>query len=190
MSFLFLINLILYLLLINKIYERRTGNKNYFLIIISILIITLVYSINKELNILFYFYLIPFIYIFYIDKKELIIFDEYNLLLLILSLIFTIFYKQLIPSIYYLIFFILLYFLVLIIQNKTKKEYIGLGDMKLFVSLSLIFTYYTFYVMFLSSVSALIITIVKQLITKRKCLIPFGPYLVVSYLMIFIIYIK
>lgn len=190
MSFLFLISLILYLLLINKIYERRTGNKNYYLIIISILILTFSYSINKELNILFYFYLLPFIYIFYIDKKELIIFDEYNLLLLILSLIFTIFYKQLIPSIYYLIFFTLLYFLVLIVQNKTKKEYIGLGDMKLFVSLSLIFTYYTFYVIFLASVSALIITIVKQLITKHKSLIPFGPYLVVSYLMIFIIYIK
>ena len=86
--------------------------------------------------------------------------------------------------------YILIWGIITLYLKIRKKEGMGLGDAKLLAAIGFWFGWYSIpYVIFLSSLSALLIAL-PSLINKSKSLssqIPFGPYLIfgtVAYLVV------
>ena len=77
------------------------------------------------------------------------------------------------------IIFIILWISISLIQYKLNKEFIGGGDLMLFCVISLLIGWqYTMLGIFYASVIALIVEKIK----KNKSLFPFGPYLIIGFI--------
>lgn len=190
----FYISLILEILLIEKIASLRINIKrivSIILMVISLLLIMISFLINNKIKIInpFLYYLIPiFVFIFYMDLKEYLIINEYNLLLLIFSIIYFLL-NFLINNLLIFILFILVMIIIKLYERITSKDLIGDGDLKLFISLSLIFGIYSFNAIFIASIIGLITELIKRITKHNKTLIPFGPYLVIGYYLVMFIYL-
>lgn len=81
--------------------------------------------------------------------------------------------------------FLLLWLLLTLIQNKIKKEFLGGGDLMLFCVVSLFLGgLITIIGIFIGSLIALIF----NLFNNKKKKLPFGPYLVVGFILALLIY--
>lgn len=181
----FCVSIILEIMLVSRLARRRIKieeSENKKLIIVTIIIICLTYMLNNKTSFIYY-YLIPiFVFIFYMDRTNYLIIDEFNLLLLIFGIIYAIFTLQLFPKITAFITFILIMILIKLIEKIIKKDLMGDGDLKLFITTSLIFAYKIFIVIFIASIISLGVEYIKRIIKKNEVLIPFGPYLIIAYL--------
>ena len=139
-----------------------------------------------------------FVIIFFIDLDHFIIPNELTFPLMIIG-----FLKSFDPNINLSLFpnyldsliggvfgYILIWGIITLYLKIRKKEGMGLGDAKLLGAIGFWFGWYSIpYVIFLSSLSALLIAL-PSLINKSKSLssqIPFGPYLIfgtVAYLVV------
>jgi len=139
-----------------------------------------------------------FIVIFFIDLDHFIIPNELTFPLMIIG-----FLKSFDPNINLNLFpnymesliggvlgYILIWGIITLYMKIRKKEGMGLGDAKLLAAIGFWFGWYSIpYVIFLSSLSALLIAL-PSLINKSKNMssqIPFGPYLIfgiVAYLIV------
>lgn len=179
--FLYLVYLSLYLLKIARI--RGYGNKSYCVFIISIIIgICLIKIFNINSNTLFLITLSTvFCYISYFDFLDYIIFDEYNLILLFIGLVYVITNKVYLNIVTMILFYIIC-LIINIICNKLNKEIIGGGDLKLFSVMGLfVGVVGSMYVLLISS----LIGILYYLISKNK-VIPYGPFLSIAYFVVFL----
>ena len=130
-----------------------------------------------------------FVIIFFIDLDHFIIPNELTFPLMILG-----FLKSFDPNINLNLFpnymesliggvfgYILIWSIITLYMKIRKKEGMGLGDAKLLSAIGFWFGWYSIpYVIFLSSLSALLIAL-PSLINKSKSMssqIPFGPYLI------------
>ena len=130
-----------------------------------------------------------FVIIFFIDLDHFIIPNELTFPLMILG-----FLKSFDPNINLNLFpnymdsliggvfgYILIWGIITLYMKIRKKEGMGLGDAKLLSAIGFWFGWYSIpYVIFLSSLSALLIAL-PSLINKSKSMssqIPFGPYLI------------
>ena len=130
-----------------------------------------------------------FVIIFFIDLDHFIIPNELTFPLMIIG-----FLKSFDPNINLNLFpsyiesliggvlgYILIWSIITLYMKIRKKEGMGLGDAKLLSAIGFWFGWYTIpYVIFLSSLSALLIAL-PSLINKSKSMssqIPFGPYLI------------
>ena len=130
-----------------------------------------------------------FIIIFFIDLDHFIIPNELTFPLMIIG-----FFKSFDPNINLSLFpnyiesliggvfgYILIWGIITLYMKIRKKEGMGLGDAKLLAAIGFWFGWYSIpYVIFLSSLSALLIAL-PSLINKSKSMssqIPFGPYLI------------
>ena len=130
-----------------------------------------------------------FIIIFFIDLKHFIIPNELSF-----PLMFIGFVKSFYPNLNLEIFpnlinslvggivgYIIIWAIIFLFEKIRKKEGMGLGDAKLLSAIGFWFGWYSIpYVIFLSSLSALLIAL-PSLINKSKSMssqIPFGPYLI------------
>ena len=130
-----------------------------------------------------------FVIIFFIDLDHFIIPNELTFPLMIIG-----FLKSFDPNINLNLFpsyiesliggvlgYILIWSIITLYMKIRKKEGMGLGDAKLLAAIGFWFGWYSIpYVIFLSSLSALLIAL-PSLINKSKSMssqIPFGPYLI------------
>ena len=130
-----------------------------------------------------------FIIIFFIDLDHFVIPNELTFPLMIIG-----FFKSFDPSINLDLFphhiesliggvfgYILIWSIITLYMKIRRKEGMGLGDAKLLAAIGFWFGWYSIpYVIFLSSLSALLIAL-PSLINKSKNMssqIPFGPYLI------------
>ena len=130
-----------------------------------------------------------FVIIFFIDLDHFIIPNELTFPLMIIG-----FLKSFDPNINLDLFpsymesliggvlgYILIWSIITLYMKIRKKEGMGLGDAKLLAAIGFWFGWYSIpYVIFLSSLSALLIAL-PSLINKSKSMssqIPFGPYLI------------
>ena len=130
-----------------------------------------------------------FVVIFFIDLDHFIIPNELTFPLMIIG-----FLKSFDPNINLNLFpnymdsliggvfgYILIWGIITLYMKIRKKEGMGLGDAKLLSAIGFWFGWYSIpYVIFLSSLSALLIAL-PSLINKSKSMssqIPFGPYLI------------
>ena len=142
-------------------------------------------------NLLYFFLLIPtFIIIFCIDYKNFVIPDLLVLIIGILGLI-----KFLIPnldplftSLYFSVLgaFLALIFiggLIVFYHYVRKKEAMGLGDLKLFITLGFLFGLHgILFILILSSLSGAVLGSITLWRNKKNFTtqIPFGPYIIVA----------
>lgn len=185
-----IISLLLEIILINKIMNIRINVRkedSNKLILISVILLIFTYQVNNEIN-FFYYYLIPvFVFIFYMDIKEYLIINEYNLIFLILGVIYLSYnYKK--ENTIVFIIFINLSIIIKIYEKLKQYDVIGDGDLKLFIALSLIYGLNSFYAIFIASLIGVIVELFKRIIKKNKTLIPFGPYLVIGYYLILVFF--
>lgn len=184
----FSISLLLEIILVNNISRIRTKidkEESIKLMIISIIISILTYNIEKEINL--FYYLIPiFVHIFYMDIKEYLIINEFNLMISILGLIKLIINFDIFNILINAIFIIIM-LVVKLFENIKKIDIIGDGDLKLFISLSLLFGTFSFHAIFVASLLGIIIELLKKILNINKVLIPFGPYLVIGYYLIMVL---
>ncbi len=181
----FYISIFLEIMLVSRLARRRIKieeAENKKLMAITIIILCLTYMLNNKTNFIYY-YLIPiFVFMFYMDRTNYLIIDEFNLLLLIFGIIYMIFTLQLFPNLSSFLTFILIMILIKLIEKIIKKDLMGDGDLKLFIATSLIFSYKVFIIIFIASIISLGIEYLKRITKKNEVLIPFGPYLVIAYL--------
>ena len=182
--FLFVIILNFYLY---KISIKRGFNKidmNTILIISMMINIISVFIVIDKFNYLYLSILISiFTFIFYIDFKKFIIFDEFNLLLFIFGLIYIV-YKNAFFNLFICIILFVVSILLNIIMSKCDKEYIGGGDLKLISVMSL-------YVGFVGSMFALTIAssvAIIYYIFKKSKVLPYGPFLSIGYSLVFLLF--
>lgn len=184
--------------LVKKLYQKYINKSKtaktvlFFQIILAIFLTYLIgynYSLISVLILLFFLF-----HIFIVDiNKYLIPYSSIIFLLIygITSIIQDLFFN--VNFIYCLdlvkdrligfLIFIIIWITLTIIQNKLKKEFLGGGDLMLFCVFSLIIGYkYTIICLFISSVIALII----YPFLKKK-LLPYGPFLVIGFIIIMII---
>lgn len=84
------------------------------------------------------------------------------------------------------IIFVIIWIILTIIQKRLKKDFLGGGDLMLFCVFSLIVGLKnTLFIIFMSS----FIAILSYPFIKNKKQLPFGPYLVISFLIIIVIYL-
>ena len=164
---------------------------------LSFLLIFYLYGITIT-TLLLIVLMIFFVIIFYIDLDHFIIPNGLTFPLMIIG-----FLKSFDPNINLNLFpnyvdsligglfgYILIWGIITLYMKIRKKEGMGLGDAKLLAAIGFWFGWYSIpYVIFLSSLSALVVSL-PGLINKSKNMssqIPFGPYLIfgtVSYLIL------
>lgn len=185
----FCISLGLEIILVNNIANLRikiNKNETIKLMIISIIFLVITYNIKKELNL--FYYLIPiFVYIFYMDIKEYLIINEFNLIMLLLGIIKLLIDYSLINVIVHILF-IIITITVKLFEKIKGIDIIGDGDLKLFIALSLLFGTFSLYAIFVASLLGVAVELLKRIFKINKVLIPFGPYLVIGYYLIMLIY--
>lgn len=118
-----------------------------------------------------------FQFIFVIDLNYYWIPDILQVILLVLLIPMT----NLTTIIYSFYLFIILLLLSFLLKNQ-----IGGGDIKLMVILSTVFNYQQIpYFIFLASLLALIYYLIKYLFENHSGPIPFGPFILISFLLIY-----
>ena len=167
-------------------------DSKYFLIeLISALNFVLIFYLFgfSSTTILFFILSICFIIIIFIDIKHFIIPNELTYTLMGIG-----FFKSFDPNLNQYLFpnyinslvggvvgYLIIWFIIFVYKKLRNKEGMGLGDAKLLSAIGFWFGWYSIpYVIFLSSLSALIIAL-PGLINKSKTMssqIPFGPYLI------------
>lgn len=185
----FLSAILLEISLVSRIAKSRINIKNDVnrkLMLISIILMIFIYSLNDNTFFLYYFLIPILVYIFYMDRKTYLIINEFNILLLILGLVYMVFSNQLFPHIFISLGFFIIMFLAILLEKIIKKEIIGDGDLKLFIVMSLLFSYKIFIVILIASIIALLYYYLKRLFRKQDSLIPFGPYLVIGFIIVII----
>ena len=182
----FFIYIILLNLLLYKICFYRLNNDKRCVIILIISLFLNAFSIWLFQNILICIFintlLSVFIFIIYTDFTNYLIFDEFNFILLCISIVYCLYSKY---FGYFKTFFIVILIVICInlYMKKTGKEIIGGGDLKLFISMSLfVGGVGTIFCLTISSFFG----IVYYLFNKNK-LIPFGPFLSVGYFLVFLL---
>jgi leader peptidase (prepilin peptidase)/N-methyltransferase len=196
------IPLISFLLLQGKC---RTCNKQisfqYFVVeLLSGLTFVLIFYSHQnifDILLLILIYLI-FLNIFFIDLKHFIIPDSLNILLAIVG-----FVKNFIPItitqfqislqnsiIGGIVGFLLIYSIIFLYRHLKNREGMGLGDAKLMVGIGLLLGWQSIpIILFLASILGLIF-VIPSLIKKTKKLttqIPFGPFIILSSVIFFLI---
>lgn len=182
-----------YLFLIVNTYLIFNVYKKYFkinlyiifgYIILNFIMVYYIYNNNIIDSIIFYYILI-FLYLsFIIDIKEMWISDLTIICILVLNILKVLlnyfFYKK---DIVYegMLFIIILIILLVILQLIFKKELMGFGDLKLFFVLSInSYITDTIYLLMLSS----IIGIIYYYIFKKQNEFPFGPSIIIAYVVL------
>ncbi|MBR2891637.1 MAG: prepilin peptidase [Bacilli bacterium] len=129
--------------------------------------------------------------VFFVDLKCFVIPDSMNLLLFIFSLYLVLFtdnylWSHIIEIIGVLIFNLLILIITVFFYKIKNIEIIGFGDIKLLFSLGLAFglTYFS-YSLLISSITALFVELI--ILKKQRKIIPYGPYLVIGFLAIWLI---
>lgn len=158
--------------------------------LLTAVLFTLTYlKFRFNITTIFVFIIIScFIVIFLIDLKHLEIPDSQVVIILLVSIAsffvknqaYMINYKD---KLYSIIFVLLVVLICLVTEKLLKKEILGFGDIKLFLVVGL-FTGIVHLLLgiFIASVIALVI---ELLINRNKHkLIPFGPYLTASFLIV------
>ena len=184
-----------YLFLVGCTYYSYTLYKKYFKIdvkcMIGYLIINLIsilyYNFNDNLDsILFHLIIIHLFLSFIIDIKEMWIADYTVISILIINSI-----KGALNYVYNceivytgLIYIILFILIILLLQVILKKELMGFGDLKLLFVLS--FNYSLIDVLMLLMFSSLI-GIIYYYLFKKKNEFPFGPAIIIAYILLEII---
>ena len=173
----------------------------YFIVeLLSGLTFVLIFSFHQnifDILLLILIYLI-FLNIFFIDLKHFIIPDSLNILLAIIG-----FVKNFIPItitqfqislqnsiIGGIIGFLLIYSIIFLYRQLKNREGMGLGDAKLMVGIGLLLGWQSIpIILFLASILGLIF-VIPSLIKKTKKLttqIPFGPFIILSSVIFFLI---
>ncbi len=181
----FFIALILEIILVSKIANRRIKiekEQNIKLILITIIILCITYIINNKTYFIYYYLITPLIFMFYMDRTCYLIINEFNLLFFLLGIIHILYTFQFIQNISMSIICIIIMVIIKLIEKRLKKDLMGDGDLKFFIATSLIVSYHIFTIIFIASMISVIIEYLKRLITKKDILVPFGPYLVIAFL--------
>lgn len=184
MFYLFLIiNSYLVFIMYKKYFEL-----NLFIIIAYILLnlITIVVYYNKSVidTIIFYYIMILLYFSFIIDIKEmwisdLTIFGVLGLKLLKVVLDYFAYNKSFVYE--GIIFITILIIMLVLLQVILKKELMGFGDLKLFFVLSI--NYFVNNVIYLLMLSS-IIGIIYYYLFRKKNEFPFGPSIIIAYVIL------
>ena len=117
----------------------------------------------------------------YIDYKELVIYDVFQYILMVLGIIKCIVFYN---NMKWIVIYILIICVPLLLLALLKKQSIGMGDIYLYASLCLILNNQIILCFIISIYSSLIVCL-YLLLTKRLSLsdpIPFIPFIYIGYL--------
>ncbi|WP_432204792.1 prepilin peptidase [Cetobacterium somerae] len=143
--------------------------------------------------IIYFFIVIILLQIIFKDIKEKIISNKSNLLLLILGILLGVLennlYQRFLGSAVYTLPFILIYSYG---SDFLNKECMGVGDIKLMMNLGFLLKFQSFYKILLfiniSFIIPLLFIFLKYLLTRKiSNEIAFGPFLVLSFVLILIL---
>lgn len=184
---------LLFFCLIKKIYEilvkkNKTTQVVLFLQLGIAFIILLVFK-ESLFTIICLLTLLFFSHIFIVDSEQYII--PYVSIFGLLSLgVINLFIDNslnvtIIHRIISFVIFVIIWIIFSLIQAKINKDFLGGGDLILFCLVSLLFgAYITIFGIFFASSIALLVHIFRK---KKEKVLPFGPYLVVGFMISLII---